>query len=140
VLVSSQTRWKQQQQQILRFPETKTLANSNSGSSLSLGFDFISWFLGTISLISSTILCNRCEHYKRRCKIRAPCCNLIFSCRHCHNDSAVRSLLLIRAPLACSLSLCLSKTTLLLSSCFRILFLILKNVMIWSAKTSNRFA
>ncbi|CAB87742.1 putative protein [Arabidopsis thaliana] len=29
-----------------------------------------------------------CEHYKRRCKIRAPCCNLIFSCRHCHNDSA----------------------------------------------------
>ncbi|CAN7095745.1 unnamed protein product [Brassica rapa subsp. narinosa] len=29
-----------------------------------------------------------CEHYKRRCKIRAPCCNLIFPCRHCHNDAA----------------------------------------------------
>nr|XP_025604146.1 E3 ubiquitin-protein ligase MIEL1 isoform X3 [Arachis hypogaea] len=28
-----------------------------------------------------------CEHYKRRCKIRAPCCNQIFSCRHCHNDA-----------------------------------------------------
>ncbi|KAL5135647.1 E3 ubiquitin-protein ligase MIEL1 [Glycine soja] len=30
-----------------------------------------------------------CEHYKRRCKIRAPCCNQIFPCRHCHNDAAV---------------------------------------------------
>ncbi|KAK9984032.1 hypothetical protein SO802_033557 [Lithocarpus litseifolius] len=27
-----------------------------------------------------------CEHYKRRCKIRAPCCNQIFPCRHCHNE------------------------------------------------------
>ncbi|XP_075641679.1 E3 ubiquitin-protein ligase MIEL1-like isoform X1 [Castanea sativa] len=27
-----------------------------------------------------------CEHYKRRCNIRAPCCNQIFPCRHCHND------------------------------------------------------
>ncbi|KAF5190749.1 Ring finger and chy zinc finger domain-containing protein [Thalictrum thalictroides] len=26
-----------------------------------------------------------CEHYKRRCKIRAPCCNKVFTCRHCHN-------------------------------------------------------
>ncbi|CAH2054957.1 unnamed protein product [Thlaspi arvense] len=29
-----------------------------------------------------------CEHYKRRCRIRAPCCNLIFTCRHCHNEAA----------------------------------------------------
>ncbi|KAK6260190.1 hypothetical protein SCA6_014664 [Theobroma cacao] len=29
-----------------------------------------------------------CEHYKRRCKIRAPCCNKIFPCRHCHNEAA----------------------------------------------------
>ncbi|KAI4300346.1 hypothetical protein L6164_033734 [Bauhinia variegata] len=28
-----------------------------------------------------------CSHYKRRCKIRAPCCNEIFDCRHCHNES-----------------------------------------------------
>lgn len=28
-----------------------------------------------------------CEHYRRRCKIRAPCCNHIFSCRHCHNEA-----------------------------------------------------
>ncbi|KAK7839572.1 e3 ubiquitin-protein ligase miel1 [Quercus suber] len=27
-----------------------------------------------------------CEHYMRRCKIRAPCCNQIFPCRHCHNE------------------------------------------------------
>ncbi|XP_021651582.2 E3 ubiquitin-protein ligase MIEL1 isoform X3 [Hevea brasiliensis] len=28
-----------------------------------------------------------CEHYRRRCKIRAPCCQKIFSCRHCHNEA-----------------------------------------------------
>ncbi|XP_011079733.1 E3 ubiquitin-protein ligase MIEL1 [Sesamum indicum] len=28
-----------------------------------------------------------CEHYRRRCKIRAPCCNQIFTCRHCHNEA-----------------------------------------------------
>ncbi|XP_023524321.1 probable E3 ubiquitin-protein ligase RZFP34 isoform X1 [Cucurbita pepo subsp. pepo] len=27
-----------------------------------------------------------CAHYRRRCRIRAPCCNEIFDCRHCHND------------------------------------------------------
>ncbi|KAD4178560.1 hypothetical protein E3N88_27151 [Mikania micrantha] len=30
-------------------------------------------------------LLHGCEHYKRRCKLRAPCCNKLFSCRHCHN-------------------------------------------------------
>ncbi|KAA8518686.1 hypothetical protein F0562_016160 [Nyssa sinensis] len=28
-----------------------------------------------------------CSHYRRRCKIRAPCCDEIFDCRHCHNES-----------------------------------------------------
>uniref|UniRef100_A0A2N9EC59 CHY-type domain-containing protein n=1 Tax=Fagus sylvatica TaxID=28930 RepID=A0A2N9EC59_FAGSY len=28
-----------------------------------------------------------CDHYRRRCKIRAPCCNQIFPCRHCHNEA-----------------------------------------------------
>uniref|UniRef100_A0A1D1Z424 Putative RING finger protein C2F3.16 n=1 Tax=Anthurium amnicola TaxID=1678845 RepID=A0A1D1Z424_9ARAE len=28
-----------------------------------------------------------CSHYRRKCKIRAPCCNEIFDCRHCHNDA-----------------------------------------------------
>lgn len=28
-----------------------------------------------------------CTHYRRRCKIRAPCCNEVFDCRHCHNEA-----------------------------------------------------
>lgn len=28
-----------------------------------------------------------CEHYRRRCKLVAPCCGEIFWCRHCHNDT-----------------------------------------------------
>ncbi|ERN06022.1 E3 ubiquitin-protein ligase MIEL1 isoform X1 [Amborella trichopoda] len=28
-----------------------------------------------------------CSHYRRRCRIRAPCCNKIFDCRHCHNEA-----------------------------------------------------
>ncbi|KAH9615766.1 hypothetical protein KSS87_008703 [Heliosperma pusillum] len=28
-----------------------------------------------------------CKHYRRRCKIRAPCCNDIYDCRHCHNEA-----------------------------------------------------
>ena len=27
-----------------------------------------------------------CKHYKRGCKIIAPCCNEAFWCRHCHNE------------------------------------------------------
>ncbi|KAH1244872.1 putative E3 ubiquitin-protein ligase RZFP34 [Glycine max] len=29
----------------------------------------------------------RCQHYRRRCRIRAPCCDEIFDCRHCHNEA-----------------------------------------------------
>ncbi|KAG8042910.1 hypothetical protein GUJ93_ZPchr0860g38051 [Zizania palustris] len=32
-----------------------------------------------------------CRHYRRRCRIRAPCCNDVFHCRHCHNESTVRA-------------------------------------------------
>ncbi|URE29032.1 RING finger and CHY zinc finger domain-containing protein [Musa troglodytarum] len=28
-----------------------------------------------------------CSHYRRRCKIRAPCCGEVFDCRHCHDDA-----------------------------------------------------
>ncbi|KAL3531423.1 hypothetical protein ACH5RR_010745 [Cinchona calisaya] len=28
-----------------------------------------------------------CEHYRRRCKLRTPCCNQVFTCRHCHNEA-----------------------------------------------------
>ncbi|EEA07863.1 CHY zinc finger domain-containing protein [Cryptosporidium muris RN66] len=27
-----------------------------------------------------------CNHYKRLCKIVAPCCNKVYWCRHCHNE------------------------------------------------------
>ena len=36
----------------------------------------------------------RCAHYRRRCRIRAPCCNEIFDCRHCHNDIKARNFIL----------------------------------------------
>lgn len=36
-----------------------------------------------------------CSHYRRRCKIIAPCCNEIFDCRHCHNDVKVLQLVII---------------------------------------------
>ncbi|CAL0323124.1 unnamed protein product [Lupinus luteus] len=28
-----------------------------------------------------------CQHYRRRCLIRAPCCDEIFDCHHCHNEA-----------------------------------------------------
>ncbi|KAJ8429393.1 hypothetical protein Cgig2_002015 [Carnegiea gigantea] len=28
-----------------------------------------------------------CQHYRRRCRIRAPCCGEVFDCRHCHNEA-----------------------------------------------------
>lgn len=35
-----------------------------------------------------------CQHYRRRCRIRAPCCNEIFDCRHCHNEAKVSKCLI----------------------------------------------
>ncbi|XP_073137417.1 E3 ubiquitin-protein ligase MIEL1-like isoform X1 [Henckelia pumila] len=32
-------------------------------------------------------LLHGCEHYRRRCKLRTPCCDKIFTCRHCHNEA-----------------------------------------------------
>lgn len=28
-----------------------------------------------------------CEHYVRRCRLIAPCCDKEYTCRHCHNDA-----------------------------------------------------
>ncbi|XP_019075740.1 E3 ubiquitin-protein ligase MIEL1 isoform X6 [Vitis vinifera] len=38
-------------------------------------------------IIYSHHYCYKCKHYRRRCRIRAPCCNEIFPCRHCHNEA-----------------------------------------------------
>ena len=41
---------------------------------------------------STTIRCEHCvpigcEHYVRRCRLVAPCCDKEYVCRHCHNES-----------------------------------------------------
>ena len=28
-----------------------------------------------------------CAHYRRRCRMVAPCCGEVFWCRHCHNEA-----------------------------------------------------
>lgn len=28
-----------------------------------------------------------CKHYRRRCRMVAPCCGEVFWCRHCHNEA-----------------------------------------------------
>ncbi|XVF54236.1 hypothetical protein PTKIN_Ptkin05aG0164300 [Pterospermum kingtungense] len=33
-----------------------------------------------------------CKHYKRNCKLFAPCCNQLYSCIHCHDEVADHSL------------------------------------------------
>ncbi|KAJ1689450.1 hypothetical protein LUZ63_013605 [Rhynchospora breviuscula] len=38
-------------------------------------------------ILDREVMQHGCAHYKRRCKIRAPCCNQIFGCRHCHNEA-----------------------------------------------------
>eukprot|EP01018_Ginkgo_biloba_P022023 Gb_08580 [translate_table: standard] len=38
-------------------------------------------------LYQSFTVDDSCSHYRRRCRIRAPCCNEIFDCRHCHNEA-----------------------------------------------------
>lgn len=40
-------------------------------------------------LLNMTCSVIRCLHYRRRCSIRAPCCNEVFDCRHCHNEVKV---------------------------------------------------
>ncbi|CAL0329055.1 unnamed protein product [Lupinus luteus] len=52
-------------------------------------------FIPVSSHLSSSVLSSMeelginnfgCMHYRRRCKIRAPCCDEVFDCRHCHNE------------------------------------------------------
>jgi hypothetical protein len=32
-----------------------------------------------------------CVHYRRRCRLVAPCCGEVFTCRHCHNEKRTAS-------------------------------------------------
>ncbi|TXG73771.1 hypothetical protein EZV62_002350 [Acer yangbiense] len=41
----------------------------------------------TVSLIELGSGNYGCSHYRRLCKIRAPCCGEIYDCRHCHNEA-----------------------------------------------------
>ena len=50
-------------------------------------FRFLDWF--PVHFLFLFNFFYRCKHYRRRCKIRAPCCNEIFSFRHCHNKATV---------------------------------------------------
>ncbi|KAH9760990.1 CHY-type/CTCHY-type/RING-type zinc finger protein [Citrus sinensis] len=42
---------------------------------------------GSTELLRKGFMEYGCQHYRRRCRIRAPCCNEIFDCRHCHNEA-----------------------------------------------------
>lgn len=48
----------------------------------------MTWMLN-IQLVARLDLINfphGCEHFNRKCKLRAPCCNKLFWCHHCHNN------------------------------------------------------
>lgn len=49
-------------------------------------FHLLAWY--SFLDVKFSFFC-RCQHYRRRCQIRAPCCNEIFTCRHCHNEATV---------------------------------------------------
>ncbi|KAK6927428.1 Zinc finger, CHY-type, partial [Dillenia turbinata] len=40
-----------------------------------------------VQLLDRGLMQIGCPHSRRRCRIRAPCCNEIFDCRHCHNEA-----------------------------------------------------
>ncbi|KAK7265753.1 hypothetical protein RJT34_33376 [Clitoria ternatea] len=37
-------------------------------------------------------LIHGCKHYKRNCKLFAPCCNQLYTCIHCHNEESDHSI------------------------------------------------
>lgn len=62
---------------------------------MEFGYHSFPWLISCFPLFGfrfvwvKDLMTRRCKHYRRRCKIRAPCCNEIFYCRHCHNESTV---------------------------------------------------
>ncbi|KAL6991149.1 RING-type E3 ubiquitin transferase [Sarracenia purpurea var. burkii] len=45
--------------------------------------------LDSLVIFSVTVCASFDSCYRRRFRIRAPCCNEIFDCRHCHNEAKV---------------------------------------------------
>jgi RING finger and CHY zinc finger domain-containing protein 1 len=41
----------------------------------------------TVENATSSRVQRGCRHYSRGCQLRSPCCNLLFWCRHCHNEA-----------------------------------------------------
>lgn len=41
------------------------------------------------SFVGIWFLLDRCKHCRRRCRIHAPCCNEVYTCRHCHKEATV---------------------------------------------------
>ncbi|KAL8440943.1 hypothetical protein Emag_007591 [Eimeria magna] len=37
-------------------------------------------------------LVHGCSHYRRKCKVVAPCCGKVFWCRHCHNEESEKDI------------------------------------------------
>ena len=70
------------------------LCKSSCRASASVSMFFPSALWNSVYLKASFSCRFRCSHYRRRCKIRAPCCDEVFDCRHCHNEAKVIALLL----------------------------------------------
>lgn len=68
-----------------------TLGSLNTGTHLFLFVLDGPWKCRCCGWNLSHLSVSRCKHYRRRCKIRAPCCNQVFACRHCHNEIMVKS-------------------------------------------------
>jgi hypothetical protein len=68
-------------------PNQRILENLNTGGYLD--FHHFLFICGLLKCLCIVFFWFRCDHYRRRCKIRAPCCNQIFPCRHCHNEATV---------------------------------------------------
>lgn len=43
-----------------------------------------------------------CKHYRRRCRMVAPCCGEVFWCRHCHNEAKTTNEWVSLKPIASS--------------------------------------
>ncbi|KAJ4837969.1 hypothetical protein Tsubulata_031782 [Turnera subulata] len=79
------------QRMAFRENETPELLRKCSPSQQLVGESLISakqaMDMETSEMLNKGLMEYGCSHYRRRCRIRAPCCNEIFDCRHCHNEA-----------------------------------------------------